>query len=212
MTGNKKIAYNGYFKLHFTLIMLNRIIHHFHQSIDTKKKSLELLPSLILKAGERMVHTLQQGNKILSCGNGGSAADAQHFAAELLNRFEKERPPLAALALTTDSSTLTAIANDYAYKDIFSKQIYALGCKGDVLLTISTSGQSLNLIEAIHTAHRKNLTIVALTGRNGGEIARHLKETDIEIRVPSEYTSRIQETHLLILHCLCDYIDRYDFS
>lgn len=150
--------------------------------------------------------------KILSCGNGGSAADAQHFSAELVNRFEKERPGLPAFALTTDSSTLTAIANDYNYNQIFSKQITALGQPGDVLLAISTSGNSANVLEAINASHEREMIIVALTGKDGGSIARLLKEQDIEIRIPSNRTARIQEVHLLVIHCLCDFIDTQLFG
>jgi D-sedoheptulose 7-phosphate isomerase len=143
----------------------------------------------------------------MACGNGGSAADSQHFAAELLNRFEKERPPLAAIALTTDTSTLTSIANDYRYEDVFAKQIQALGRRGDVLLAISTSGNSPNVIEAIHAAHAHGVTVVALTGRGGGKIAALLAADDIHLCVPAERTARIQEVHLLTIHCLCDGID-----
>jgi D-sedoheptulose 7-phosphate isomerase len=154
-----------------------------------------------------MVHSLAAGGKVMACGNGGSAADSQHFAAELLNRFEKERPPLAAIALTTDTSTLTSIANDYRYEDVFSKQIQALGKPGDVLLAISTSGNSPNVIEAIRTAHAKGICVVALTGKQGGKIAALLAANDIHLCVPADRTARIQEVHLLTIHCLCDGID-----
>ena len=154
-----------------------------------------------------MVDCLLEEGKILCCGNGGSAGDAQHFSAELLNRFEQERPGLPAIAITTDSSTLTAIANDYDYNEIFSKQVTALGQNGDVLLAISTSGNSDNVIKAITAAHDRNMTIVALTGRNGGRIAEQLAPGDIEIRVPARRTARIQEVHLVVIHCLCDFID-----
>jgi D-sedoheptulose 7-phosphate isomerase len=143
----------------------------------------------------------------MACGNGGSAADAQHFSAELLNRFERERSPLAAIALTTDSSTLTSIGNDYDFNDIFSKQVLGLGKPGDVLLAISTSGNSQNVIEAINAAHELNINVVALTGKGGGRITRILKANDVHVCVPSEQTARIQEVHLLCLHCLCDGID-----
>jgi len=185
----------------------NRVHQLFKDSIDTKTRSLLLLTPEIAKAAQAMHHCLQEGHKILSCGNGGSAGDAQHFSAELLNRFEKERRELAAIALTTDSSTLTAIANDYAFELIFSKQIKALGQKGDIVLAISTSGNSPNIIKAIEVAHERNLSVVALTGRNGGKMAKILSDSDIEIRVPSQSTARIQEVHLLIIHCLCDLID-----
>ncbi len=158
-------------------------------------------------AGETMVNCLLNDGKILSCGNGGSAGDAQHFSAELLNRFEKERPGLPAIAITTDSSTLTAIANDYDYNEIFSKQVSALGQSNDVLLAISTSGNSPNIVEAIRAAHDREMKIVALTGRDGGAMADLLSAEDIEIRVPSDRTARIQEVHLVVIHCLCDYID-----
>ncbi|MCL4115642.1 UNVERIFIED_CONTAM: hypothetical protein GTU68_056393 [Idotea baltica] len=154
-----------------------------------------------------MVEALLNGGKILSCGNGGSAGDAQHFSSELLNRFERERPSLPAIALTTDSSTLTSIANDYSYNEIFSKQIRALGQKEDVLLAISTSGNSENIIQAIEAAQDKEMQVVALTGKNGGIIAPMLQPINIEIRVPSLITARIQEVHLLSIHCLCDLID-----
>jgi len=187
---------------------LNRINGLFQKSIATKQEAQKSLPNSIALAGELMKNSLAKGGKIMACGNGGSAADAQHFAAELLNRFERERPELAGLALTTDSSTLTSIANDYAYTEIFAKQVRGLGNAGDVLLAISTSGNSANVLEAIHAAHSKDIRVVVLSGKDGGEIATHLKNTDIEIRVPSNSTARIQEVHLLVLHCLCDHIDQ----
>lgn len=190
---------------------LERIQSHFEHSIETKQQALLLLPSAIEQAGKYMAQSLQQGHKILSCGNGGSAADAQHFSAELVNRFEIERPPLAAIALTTDSSTLTSIANDYHYDEVFSKQVLALGNSGDILLAISTSGNAKNVVQAIHAAHARELRVVALTGREGGEIAKVLSPNDVEVRVPSPVTTRIQEIHLLIIHCLCDFIDHYLF-
>ena len=160
----------------------------------------------------QMVNCLLSGNKILSCGNGGSAGDAQHFSSELLNRFEQERPSLPALSLCTDNSTLTAISNDYSYDEVFSKQIRALGQPGDLLLAISTSGQSTNVLQAISTAHDKEMNVVALTGKDGGQLAELLGENDIEIRVPSDSTARIQEVHLLVIHCLCDLIDNQLFG
>ena len=158
-----------------------------------------------------MVATLRNQKKILCCGNGGSASDAQHFSGELLNRLEKERPALPAIALTTDTSTITAIGNDYSYSDVFSKQIEALGNDGDTLLAISTSGNSENIIKAIDVAHKKNMAVVALTGKNGGKIRHLLNNNDVEICVPAERTIRIQEIHILIIHALCDYIDQHLF-
>jgi D-sedoheptulose 7-phosphate isomerase len=191
---------------------LDRIKQLFAESIETKLKAAEVLPENILKGGQAMVKCLLDGGKILSCGNGGSAGDAQHFSSELLNRFERERPALPAVALTTDSSTLTSIANDYHYNDIFSKQIRALGQSGDVLLAISTSGNSANVIEAMHAAHERNMVIVSMTGRDGGKMAPLMQKTDVELRVPSESTARIQEVHLLIIHSLCDFIDTQLFG
>lgn len=188
--------------------LTEQIRQHFLDSIATKTDVLEQLPPVIAKAGELMAQALLGGHKILACGNGGSAADAQHFSAELLNRFEMERPALPALALTTDTSTLTAIANDYHYDEVFAKQIKGLGQAHDVLLAISTSGNSRSVIQAIHAAHEKAIRVVALTGRDGGDLAETLLSSDIEIRVPVSATCRIQETHVLIIHCLCDYIDK----
>jgi len=185
----------------------DRILGHFLESIETKQKAAGDLVAVIQMAGETMVGSLLNDGKILSCGNGGSAGDAQHFSAELLNRFEKERPGLPAIAITTDSSTLTAIANDYSYNEIFSKQVSALGQSNDVLLAISTSGNSANVMEAMKAAHERDMKIVALTGRDGGAMADLLSAEDIEIRVPADRTARIQEVHLVVIHCLCDYID-----
>ena len=184
-----------------------RITQHFESSIATKQKSLELVAPGISNASIISVQGLLDGNKILCCGNGGSAADSQHFAAELLNRFEIERPGLPAFALTTDSSTLTAIANDYSFDEVFSKQVSALGNAGDLLLAISTSGNSNNVFKAIEAAHERDMKVIALTGRDGGNIAKILNNSDVEIRVPAESTARVQEVHILILHCLCDLID-----
>jgi D-sedoheptulose 7-phosphate isomerase len=191
---------------------LDRIKQHFALSIETKQKALESLPDSIAAAASVMIRALRAGNKILSCGNGGSAGDAQHFSSELLNRFEMERPGLPAMALTTDSSTLTSIANDYAYREIFSKQVLALGRKGDVLLAISTSGNSDNVAAAILAAHERQMPTIALTGKDGGEIAGILNEGDVEIRVPSDSTARVQESHLVVIHCLCDLIDQHLFG
>ena len=187
--------------------MQDRLLNHFSASIDTKIKASEQLPPFIEHAANMMVASLVNGGKVLSCGNGGSAGDAQHFSSEMLNRFERERPSLPAIALTTDSSTVTSIANDYSYNEVFSKQIRALGNQGDILLAISTSGGSKNVIEAIKAAHDRDMQVVALTGKDGGDMASLLTNNDIEIRVPSDVTARIQEVHLLVIHCLCDLID-----
>ncbi len=180
---------------------------YFQASIQTKIQSMETLTGPIVNAAEYIVNRLMQVSKILSCGNGGSSADAQHFSSEMLNRFERERPGLPAIALTTDTSTLTSIANDYGYEEIFAKQVRALGHPGDLLLVISTSGNSANIITAIEAAHEQDVGIIALTGKDGGTIHSMLNETDIEIKVPSDSTARIQEVHLLIIHCLCALID-----
>ena len=186
--------------------MEQRVRRHFEESLATKQAAITLAPA-IAAAAATMTRCLLEDGKILSCGNGGSAADSQHFSSELLNRFEMERPGLPAVALTTDSSTLTSIANDYAFVEVFAKQVRALGQPADVLLAISTSGNSENVVRAIHAAHERGLRVVALTGRDGGTIADVLTEDDIEIRVPAERTCRIQEVHLLVIHCLCDPID-----
>jgi len=185
----------------------SRIERHFRDSAQLKLDLMNVLVEPILRAADAMVRSLMAEGKILCCGNGGSAADAQHFSAELLNRFEMERPGLAAMSLTTDSSTLTSIANDYAYVEIFSKQVRALGHSNDVLLAISTSGNSANVIAAIEAAHDREMTVVALTGRDGGKIAEQLNERDILLNVSSKTTARVQEVHILILRCLCDAID-----
>jgi D-sedoheptulose 7-phosphate isomerase len=184
-----------------------RINNHFAESAQLKLQAVRTLAAPIAQAAERMVQCLLNDGKIMSCGNGGSAADAQHFAAELLNRFEIERPGLAGIALTTDSSTLTSIANDYDYDQIFSKQVRALGHANDLLLAISTSGNSRNVMEAIEAAHDRGVGVIALTGRGGGAMAGLLDENDVYICVPATSTARIQEVHLLVLHCLCDAID-----
>ena len=184
-----------------------RMRAHFLASSETKRAAAEVLDQPLATAVEAMVASLMNGGKILACGNGGSAGDAQHFAAELVGRFERERPGLAAIALTTDSSILTAVANDYDFSQVFVKQVQALGQPGDVLLAISTSGNSGNVLAAIETAHAREMQVVALTGKNGGKIAQLLREGDVEIRVPAERTARIQEVHLLAIHCLCDGID-----
>ena len=187
--------------------LLPRIERHFRESAQLKLDVVEELAAPIVLAAEIMVQSLLAEGKILACGNGGSAADAQHFAAELLNRFEVERPGLAGLALTTDSSTLTSIANDYAYLEIFSKQVRALGHGGDVLLAISTSGNSPNVLAAITAAHEKDMAVVAMTGRDGGKIRELLGPQDVLLNVRAQSTARVQEVHILVLHCLCDAID-----
>ena len=189
-----------------------RIRNHFLDSIETKRNALEELIIPIKHAANCISDSLLNEGKVLSCGNGGSAGDAQHFSAELLNRFEIERPGLPAVALTTDSSTLTAIANDYEYDQIFSKQILALGTNRDVLMAISTSGNSSNIVKAVQAAHERNMIVLSLTGNKGGKLAKLLKGDDIEIRVPSDRTARIQEIHLLVIHCLCDIIDAILFG
>lgn len=192
--------------------MLERIKGHFQASIEVKQQALAKLPPLIEQAAQRMAHALRDGHKIMSCGNGGSAADAQHFSAELLNRFERERHELAGIALTTDSSTLTSIANDYDYDEVFAKQVRGLGQRGDVLLAISTSGNSPNVVRAIEAAQQRGILTVAMTGKDGGGMATALQDEDLEIRVPSHNTARIQEVHILVIHCLCDLIDQHLFE
>ena len=187
--------------------LTDRIRSHFDASAQTKLDTKDALAQPIAYAAQGLVACLMNDGKILSCGNGGSAADAQHFAAELINRFEIERPGLAAIALTTDSSVLTSIANDYDFSQVFSRQVRALGMAGDMLLAISTSGNSINVVEAIHAAHERSMVVVALIGREGGAIREILGENDIRICVDAHSTARIQEVHLLVLHCLCDAID-----
>lgn len=190
----------------------DRIINHFTDSIKTKQDTMDSLCILIEFASRRLVDCLLNDGKVLTCGNGGSAGDAQHFSSEMINRFERERPALPAIALTTDSSTLTSIANDYHFDVVFAKQIRALGHSGDILLVYSTSGNSNNIIKAAKVAHEKDMHIIALTGKDGGKLQEVLNETDIEIRIPSESTARIQEVHLLITHCLCDLVDQQLFG
>jgi D-sedoheptulose 7-phosphate isomerase len=192
--------------------IIERIKHHFNDSIQTKITAMEVLCPAIAQAAELMAQRLLNGRKIMSCGNGGSAADSQHFAAEMLNRFETERPSLPAIALTTDTSTLTSIANDYSYNEIFSKQIRGLGQQEDILLAISTSGNSQNILFAIDAAHDRNMSVIALTGKDGGEMVMRLNPDDVLICVPSPSTARIQEVHLLVLHCICDLVDHYLFG
>ncbi len=187
--------------------LIARIQQQFDESIAVKQAALAALAAPLEAATRLIAARLVTGSKVMICGNGGSAADSQHFAAELLNRFEKERRPLAALALTTDTSTLTSIANDYAFEQVFAKQVTALGRAGDVLLAISTSGNSPNVAHAIDAAHAVGMSIVALTGKGGGSIGGRLRSDDIHLCVPAERTARIQEVHLLMIHCLCDGID-----
>lgn len=187
--------------------LIARIAKHFEDSAQTKLHAVELMAAPIAAAVETMFNSLISGGKILACGNGGSAGDSQHFAAELIGRFEAERQELAAIALTTDSSILTAVGNDYSFNQIFSKQVRGLGHAGDVLLAISTSGNSANVIEAIKAAHEADMRVIALTGKGGGLIGEMLLDDDIHLCVPADRTARIQETHLLVIHCLCDGID-----
>ncbi|MET0070750.1 MAG: phosphoheptose isomerase [Candidatus Thiodiazotropha sp.] len=184
-----------------------RIQMLFNQSIQTKIDALPLLTQDIADAAELIFNRLLEGNKVLSCGNGGSAGDAQHFSSEMLNRYERDRPGLPAIALTTDSSTVTSIANDTDFSTIFARQVEALGQPNDLLLAISTSGNSANVNRAVESAHERDMNVVALTGRDGGDMVKLLAAEDVEIRVPSDVTARIQETHLLIIHCLCDLVD-----
>lgn len=187
--------------------MQENIKKNFTQSIQTKIAALEELPEPIAKAAQMMINALISGNKILSCGNGGSASDAQHFSSILLNRYERDRPPLPAISLTSDSATLTSIASDFSFDDVFSKQVKALGQPGDILLAISNCGNSANVINAMQAALTRDMTIVALTGQDGGEMAGLIGEHDVEIRVPSANSIRIQEVHLLVIHNLCESID-----
>jgi len=188
--------------------MINqRILSHFHESAELKIQSASVLARPIEQAVELMFGALSNGNKILACGNGGSAADCQHFSAQLVGRFERERLPLPVMALTTDTSILTAIGNDYGYQEIFSKQVQAYGQAGDVLLALSTSGNSANVNAAIEAALERDMRVVALTGKSGGATAKLLTDADVHICVPHDRTARIQEVHLLTIHCLCDGID-----
>ena len=184
-----------------------RVSAHFAESIRAKQEAEKVLVEPTAQAAELMLQCLMNDGKILACGNGGSAADAQHFAAEMTGRFEKERMELAAVALTTDTSALTAIGNDYGFDHVFSKQVRALGRAGDVLVGISTSGNSVNVIEAIKAAHERDMHVIAMTGRDGGKIAAMLKDTDVLLNVPYPRTARIQENHILLIHAMCDCID-----
>jgi len=185
---------------------------HFEEGIELRAKMAQVMPQKLAAAGEALAHALKSGKKVLSCGNGGSAADSQHFAAELAGRFERERPGLAGIALTTDTSALTAIANDYGYEHVFSRQVEALGQAGDFLLAISTSGNSKNVIAAIRSAHARGMRVIALTGRDGGEMGRMLRDNDFHLNVEHPRTMRVQEIHLLAVHCLCEVVDNVIFG
>ena len=184
-----------------------RIQQHFIESADLKYQAADALSKPIAEAVQAVIACLTSGGKVLACGNGGSAADAQHFSAEFIGRFERDRPELAAIALTTDTSALTAIANDYDFSVVFSRQVRALGQPGDVLLAISTSGNSGNVLAAIEAAHEREMVVIGLTGRSGGKMNQVLRDTDVHICVPHERTARIQEVHILALHCICDAVD-----
>ncbi len=186
---------------------LKRVQQIFDESITLKTEAAFSLGPKIVEAADSILACLMANNKVMACGNGGSAADAQHLSSEMLNRFDRERPGLAAIALTTDASTITSVANDYQFADVFSRQIRALGRPGDVVMTFSTSGQSNNIIAAIDAAHDQDACVVLVSGRDGGEAAKTLNKEDIEIRVPSSSTARIQEVHIMIVHCICDLID-----
>ncbi|MGH8224914.1 MAG: phosphoheptose isomerase [Gammaproteobacteria bacterium] len=184
-----------------------RVRDHFAATMETQERARDVLAEPVAAAAERLAATLKAGGKILVCGNGGSAADAQHFAAEFTNRFERERPPLAAIALTTDTSALTAIGNDYHFDQVFAKQVQALARAGDALVAISTSGGSTNIAAAVEAAHAADAWVLALSGRDGGKLAAALGADDMELRVPAERTAHIQEVHIVLLHCLCDLVD-----
>ena len=185
---------------------------HFDEGIELRREMAETMPAVIARAGTALAEALKAGHKALACGNGGSAADSQHFAAEIVGRFERERPGMPAIALTVDTSAITAIANDYDWTSVFAKQVSALGQPGDVLLGISTSGNSKNVIEAIRAAHEKNMVVIALTGRDGGAMAKMLRPTDHHLNVAHPRTMRVQEIHLLAIHCLCEVVDNVIFG
>jgi phosphoheptose isomerase len=187
---------------------IEHVRRNFLDSIGAKQQALESAAAAIARAATVLAQALAGGAKVLCCGNGGSAADAQHFSSELLNHYETERPGLPAIALTTDSSTLTSLANDYGYPEVFARQVRALGRPGDVLLAITTSGNSENILRAIAAAHERDMRVIALCGRDGGEVPALLQDGDTEIRAPGASTARIQEVHLLAIHCLCDLIDK----
>jgi D-sedoheptulose 7-phosphate isomerase len=191
---------------------IQRIHQHFTQSFEVKQQTLQIAGPIIAQAAERMAHCLSYEGKVLACGNGGSASDAQHFASEMVNRFAFERPGLPAIALTTDSCLLTSIANDSAFEEVFARQVKTLGRGGDILLAISTSGNSSNIVAAIQAAQERGMLVVALSGRDGGLMAKQLAERDTEIRIPSTSTARIQEAHILAIHCICDLVDHFLFG
>lgn len=192
--------------------MTAHLRQHFDEGIELRRRMAESMPAAIARAGTALAEALEGGRKALACGNGGSAADSQHFAAEIVGRFERERPGMPAIALTVDTSAITAIANDYDWNSVFSRQVHALGQPGDVLLGISTSGNSKNVIEAIRAAHEKNMVVIALTGRDGGAMAKMLKPTDHHLNVAHPRTMRVQEIHLLVIHCLCEVVDNMIFG
>ena len=187
--------------------LTSHLRQHFDEGIELRRRMADTMPAAIARAGTALAEALKGGRKALACGNGGSAADSQHFAAEIVGRFERERPGMPAVALTVDTSAITAIANDYDWASVFSRQVHALGQPGDVLLAISTSGNSNNVVEAIKAAHDKNMVVIALTGRDGGAMAKMLKPTDHHLNVAHPRTMRIQEIHLLAIHCLCEVVD-----
>jgi D-sedoheptulose 7-phosphate isomerase len=192
--------------------LVARVRQQFEESIATKAAAVDALAPQVAQAARLVTAQLLAERRVLTCGNGGSAADAQHLASELLNRFERERPGLPAIALTTDSSTLTSIANDYQFSEVFARQVRALGQPGDVLVAITTSGESPNVLSAIEAAHERDMYVVLITGRDGGQAATLLRSDDVEVRVPSASTPRIQEVHILVLHCLCDLVDSQLFG
>lgn len=187
--------------------LVDRIRNSFSESIQTKINAADSIINIVAEASEEIVQALLEGHKVLTCGNGGSACDAMHFSSEMLNRYKEERPGLPAIALTADMPTITSISNDYHYSDVFAKQIRAIGHAGDILLCYTTSGNSNNIVNAIKAAHDKDMVVIAISGKDGGKIVDHLVERDIEVRVPANETARIQETHLLITHCICEIID-----
>lgn len=192
--------------------LVSHLRQHFEEGIELRSRMAKTLPAQIARAGEALAAALKSGHKVLACGNGGSAADSQHFAAELVGRFERERPGLPAIALTTDTSALTAIANDYDFDRVFSKQVEALGNPGDFLLAISTSGNSKNVVEAMKVAQARGLPVMALTGRDGGGMGKMVGPRDFHLNVAHPRTMRVQEIHLLVIHCLCEVVDNVIFG